>query len=207
MVMFLHGNPQSETSLIAPPFISALADRTGTIVIAPYARGAANFRQTPGDVYDAFDAVSRAFTIDARKRFLIGYSMGGFAAYEIAPMHPRDWTAVMSIAGGLLDHDTHPILWSMNQTPFYVLAGTADRTVPTQYSTTTAAFLKASDVPVSFYLQQSGTHSMITLLPALSQAWDDMHDGTVRTPPSSLKYEPLLLNAPHGEIDKPTPAP
>jgi dienelactone hydrolase len=203
LVVFLHGNPQSETDLLAPPFIGQLAERTGTIIIAPYARGRANFRQSPSDVYDALDAATGAFTIDTRKRFLVGYSMGGFAAYEIGPMHSRDWTAVMSIAGGLLDRDTHLVIATMNQTPFYVLAGSADGTVPNQYSISTAEFLQASSVPISYYFQAGGTHSMMTLLPALTQAWDDMHAGVVRAPPPTLKYTPLLLNPPHGTIDKP----
>jgi acetyl esterase/lipase len=108
----------------------------------------------------------------------------------------------MSIAGGLLDRDTHLVIATMNQMPFYVLAGSADGTVPNQYSISTAEFLQASSVPISFYFEPGGTHSMITLLPKLTQAWDDMHAGIVRSPPATLKYTPLLLSAPHGAIDK-----
>jgi hypothetical protein len=43
---------------------------------------------------------------------------------------------------------------------------------------------------------------LTTLLPQLTQAWDDMHDGVVRSPPPTLTYTRLLLNAPYGTIDK-----
>ena len=68
--MFLHGHPQSESSLIAPGFIDELAERSNTIVVAPYGRGYYDFHGSESDVYDALDAATNAFTIDPRKRYL-----------------------------------------------------------------------------------------------------------------------------------------
>jgi acetyl esterase/lipase len=203
LVMFLHGRPQSESNLLAPPFIAALAERTGSIIIAPYVRGEYDIPKMASDVYDALAAATGAFTIDSRKRYLAGYSAGGFSVFQVGPVHPGDWTAVMSISGGLIDRQSQRVLSTMRMTPFYLITGSHDNVVPTQYPTSTAVFLQSEGVPVSFYSQTGGTHGLITLLPVLSQAWDDMHDGITRAPPPTLGFVPLLTSAPRGELEKP----
>jgi predicted esterase len=186
LVVFLHGYPQSETQLIAPEFIANLAERTGTIVVAPYGRGYMDFHGSTSDVYDALDAATKAFDTDSRKRYLAGYSMGGFSVFEIAPVHPNAWSAIMCISGGLLNKDAHDVTAELSSKSFYVLTGAKDDSIPTQYPTATAIYLSASGLPVSFYSLSDGSHRMITLLPILAQAWEDMHHGIVRSPPPVL---------------------
>lgn len=182
LAVFLHGHPQSESELMSPAYVADLANRTGTIVVAPYGRAYYDFLGTESDVYDAYDAAVKAFTIDPRKRYLMGYSMGGFSVFSVAPIHPDDWSAVMCIAGSLLGSRAHRLVSTMSNTPFYVLTGSADDSIPTEYPTATAAFLRDRGLPVTFYSEPGGEHRLITLLPVLTQAWDDMHHGVVRTP-------------------------
>jgi predicted esterase len=203
LVMFLHGRPQTESNLLAPPFIATLAERSGSIVIAPYVRGEYDIPKMASDVYDALAAATTAFNIDSHKRYLAGYSAGGFSVFQVGPLHPNDWTAVMCISGGLIDRQSQRVLSTMRMTPFYVITGSRDNVVPTQYPTSTAVYLQSEGVPTSFYSQTGGTHSLITLLPLLSQAWDDMHDGIVRAPPPTLGYIPLLSSPPRGSLEKP----
>jgi acetyl esterase/lipase len=186
LIVFLHGRPQPESQLLAPPFVAQLADTTGAIVVAPWGRGYYDFRQSSQDVYDAARAARDAFTIDPRKVFLAGYSMGGFAVYEVAALHPDVWSAVMSIAGALLGSDAEHVVSAMPRTPFYVLTGAADDSIPTQYPMATAGFLRSAGIEVSFYSLQGGTHRLITLLPILAQAWNDMLHGVIRAPPESF---------------------
>ena len=186
LIVLLHGHPQSETQLLAPPYIAQLAEATESIVVAPWGRGYYDFRGSAADVYDALDAATRAFNIDPRKRFLAGYSMGGFSVFEVAPLHPDDWSAVVSIAGALLGSDSGRILALMPRTPFYVLTGSADDSIPTQYPTATAIFLHNAGLDVSFYSQPGGKHRLVTLLPILTQAWNDMLHEIVRAPPAAV---------------------
>src|SRR5579871_6322202 len=186
LVVILHGRPQSESELLAPPYVAAIAEATGSIVVAPWGRGYYDFRRSAPDVYDALDAARRAFTIDRRRVFLAGYSMGGFAVYEVAALHPDEWSAVMSIAGALLGADAQRVVALMPRTPFYVLTGSADDSIPTQYPAATAGFLQSAGLEVSFYSLPGGTHRLITLLPILTQAWNDMLHGVVRAPPKSF---------------------
>lgn len=195
LIVFLHGHPQSESELLAPVYIGELAERTNTIVVAPYGRGYYDYKGSESDVYDAYDAAMRAFTIDSRKRYLAGYSMGGFSVYHVAPLHPDDWTAVMSIAGALLGSESTKLVTSMRYKQFYVLTGTDDDNIPTQYPTISAAFLRQQGMDISFYSQPHGTHRLSTLLPILTQAWDDMERGIIRTAPPGFGAV-LLPSAP-----------
>lgn len=186
LVVLLHGRPQSETQLLAPPYIAQLAEETGTIVVAPWGHGYYDFRGSVSDVYDALFAAERAFDIDPRKKFLAGYSMGGFSVFEVAPVHAGEWSAVMCIAGALVGSDSSRVVALMPRTPFYVLTGSADESIPTQYPTATAAFLSSVGLDVSFYSEPGGTHRLATLLPILTQAWNDMLHEIVRKPPAAV---------------------
>ncbi|MBV8066829.1 MAG: hypothetical protein JO113_02545 [Candidatus Eremiobacteraeota bacterium] len=186
LVVFLHGRGQSETQLLSPPYVAELADSIGAIVVAPWGRGYFDFRPSGDDVYDALDAARSAFTIDKHQQFLAGYSMGGFAAFGVALTNPGEWTAVMSIAGALLNTDSSRVVAKLSRTPFYVLTGSADDTVPTQFPAATAAFLQSAGMRVSFYSQAGGTHRLITLLPILRQSWSDMLRGVTRAPPPGI---------------------
>ncbi|HEX3370312.1 MAG TPA: hypothetical protein VHS56_12100 [Candidatus Cybelea sp.] len=182
LLIFLHGRLQAESHLLSPQYIADLAEQTGTIVVAPYARGYYDYNGSESDVYDAFDAASSAFNIDVRRRYLAGYSMGGFSVFKIAPMHPSDWSAVMSIAGSLLNSRAARVLSSLSRTRFYVLTGAQDPIVQTNFAIDTAVFLRDSGLPVTFYSQPDGTHSIYTLHSILAQAWLDMERGVVRSP-------------------------
>jgi S-formylglutathione hydrolase FrmB len=182
LAIFLHGRQQAESHLLAPAYLQDLAEQTGTIVVAPYGRGAYDFAGSESDVYDAFGAAKAAFAIDPHRRYLAGYSMGGFSVFRLAPLHPDDWTAVMSIAGSLLVSRAPPVTATLSRTRFYVLTGAGDDNVPTAYPTATAIFLRDAGLQVTFYSQPDGTHSLYSLRPILSQAWDEMERGIVRSP-------------------------
>ncbi len=182
VVVFLHGRLQAESHLIAPDFIRDLAERTNTIVVAPYGRGYYDFRGSESDVYDALDAAVVAFNVDPHRRYLAGYSMGGFSLFRIAPMRAADWSAVMTIAGSLLASRADRVLGTMQHTRFYVLTGARDGNVPTAYATATAIFLRDGGLAVTFYSDPDGTHSLYSLRSILSSAWTDMERGFVRLP-------------------------
>ena len=194
LVIFLHGRAQPESHLLAPQFIQELAERTGTIIVAPYGRGSYDFSGSESDVYDALDAANRAFAIDPRKRYLAGYSMGGFAVFRLAPIVPSDWSAVMSIAGSLLGSRASGVTRTLRNARFYILTGARDDNVPTLYPTATAIFLRDAGLPVTFYSQPDGTHSLYSLRSIISQAWTDMEGSIVRSP-AGLTGAPNLPEA------------
>src|SRR5262249_59618115 len=124
--------------------------------------------------------------------YLAGYSMGGFSVFRLAPLHPADWSAVMSIAGSLLQSRSGRLLSALPQNVrYYIVTGSRDDNVPTLWPTATAIFLREVGRPVSFYSQLDGTHALFTLQPVLAKAWNDMERGIVRAP-SGLTGSPDL---------------
>jgi len=159
-----------------------LAESTHTIVVAPYGRGYYDFGGSESDVYDAFDAANRAFNVDPHRRYLAGYSMGGFSVFRIAPIHAADWSAVMCISGSLLASRAAGVVGTMRSARFYLLTGARDDNVPTSYSTATAIFLREAGLAVTFYSEPDGTHALSSLRSIFARAWLDMERGVVRLP-------------------------
>ena len=180
LVVYLHGNPQTETELMSVPWVAEMAESTGSIVVAPYGRAYYDFRNAAAqDVYDTQAEALKTFNIDPRRKYLAGYSMGGFSVFEIQAIHPNAWASVMCISGGLLGEDARRSAASLRQSPLYVLTGDKDESIDPQYTTASAAFLARSGNDVSYYMQHGGTHHIMSLLPILRAAWSDMHAGVV----------------------------
>jgi len=190
LVVFLHGSGGSESGLLAQAGLTQLADATGSIVIAPYGRGYSGFRgSATSDIYDALAVVKNAFAIDARRRYLAGYSMGGFSIFRVGSAHPHEWTGLMCVSGGLNGAaDADAALRDLHDLPLYVLTGKDDAVIPSVYTTQSAGYLRHYGMSVSFYRQPDGTHELASLQPILESAWSDMHRGIVRDPPEDLPF-------------------
>lgn len=190
LALMLHGSGESETNMLGEPYFRQLADRTGTILVAPWGRGASDFQGVATkDVYDVLAAARRAFRPDDRRTYLVGYSMGGFTVFKIGPGH--EWAAVMDISGAMLNSDVSSVQFSWRTTPVYVVTGKRDVVVPPVLGEETASYLSALGVPTAFYEQADGEHWFRTLMPVLSQAWSDMYAGIVRQSSVPVALGPL----------------
>lgn len=179
LAVVLHGRPQSETELLGQPFLRALADRTGTILVAPWGRGIYDFAEpAQTDLDRLVPIVQQTYAADPRATFLVGYSMGGFSVFKVGTK--RAWSGIMCIAGALLNSEVAAVRFAWRDTPVYVINGSADESIPAEYGMLTAIYLDGLGVPTSFYQQPGGHHWVRSLMPKLTQAWDDMHHGTVR---------------------------
>jgi dienelactone hydrolase len=199
LVVLLHGHPQTEAEIMASPYFRKMADETGTIVAAPYGRASYDFAPPADDeVYQVADEVAAAFHIAPRRVYLVGYSMGGFSVFKIAPQHPERWAAVMSIAGSVLYSESDGVIQALQKKPLYVVTGTKDESIPTSYPQRTASFLASYGVPTGLYVQVSGTHFLATLMPVLDPAWHDMLAGRIpaRVRPGGLTQLPISIPAP-----------
>jgi poly(3-hydroxybutyrate) depolymerase len=181
LAMVLHGNPQTEAELLGPPVLRRLADRTGTILVAPFGRGIYDFAEPAAtDVYDLLGTVQDAFAADRGRTYLVGYSMGGFSVFKIGPRGGYRWSGAMCISGAILNSGVRPVSIAWKDMRLYVVTGAHDDSIPTRYGEQTAAYLAGMGLPVSFYEEPRGTHSLRTLVPSLERAWDDMHAALTR---------------------------
>jgi predicted esterase len=178
LVVFLRGRGETEASIASSHEIRRLAESTGAIVAAPYARGRAQYDAVATqDVVDATNAVVRAFSVDAKRVYLAGYSAGAAAAFHVTGRVPGRYASLLSIAGALESPDGDAATAALAGRRAYLVAGGKDDVVPVAAARDAAAFLRAHGVTVSYYEQAGGTHALRTLSPALDGAWRDMLAG------------------------------
>jgi len=189
LIVALHGRPQTESELLSNAVIGRLAESAHAIVIAPWGRGNYDFGEpAASEVYEAVDAVEHAFAIDPHRLYLVGYSMGGFSVFKVAPLGCVRWAGIMSIAGAIVNSASHTYLDRCAKVKLYVVNGGDDDSIPPKFGLQTAQYLASNGVPASFYQEPHGTHALRTLESILDRAWSDMLAGaahpvaTVRGP-------------------------
>ena len=181
LAIVLHGNPQTESELLAQPSLRRLADRTGTVVAVPYGRGLYDYAEPAAtDVYDLLAMLQNEIPVDRGRTYLAGYSMGGFSVFKIGPRGGARWSGVLCISGAILNSGVRPVTIAWRTTPLYVVTGAHDESIPTKYGEQTAGYLASLGLPVSFYEEPRGSHTLRTLWPSLERAWDDMHAALTR---------------------------
>ena len=185
LVVLLHGHPQTETEILGAPYFRALADKTNTIIAAPWGRGFYDFYgMATDDVYQTADDVAAAYGVRSTRVFLAGYSMGGFSVFRVGPVIGSRWAAVLCISGAIVNSQTAPVVKAFRNTPIYVVNGKLDDSIPSRYGVMTAQYLAGMGIPTGLYQEPQGTHMVSTLVPSLTAAWNDMLAGKVRNTPT-----------------------
>lgn len=178
LIVALHGRPQSESELLAQPVLRRIAEASDSIVVAPWGRGNYNFAEpAASEVYDALDAAEHSFAIDRRKVYLVGYSMGGFAVFKVAPLHADRWSGIMSISGAILNSEVRAFVTACRGVKLYVVNGGEDESIPPKYGEQTAEFLRSAGLAVGFYQEPHGKHTLRSLSRVVALAWGDMLAG------------------------------
>jgi poly(3-hydroxybutyrate) depolymerase len=198
LAFVIHGRPQSEMEVLGQPYFRELADRTGTVLVAPWGRGSYDFEgAATNDLLALVPLAERTFNADPHHVYLVGYSMGGFTVFKVGTS--STWSGVMCIAGALLNSEVARVRFAWHDTPVYVVNGSQDASIPAVYGLQTAVFLDSLGVPTSFYQQPGGFHAIRTLMPQLEHAWDDMHHNVTRSDsiPRNTATAGFLPTAPH----------
>jgi len=192
LAVILHGATENENDMIAPLGFRQLADATGTVLAAPFARGDSNYADpAPADIYQVVGMMERAFTIDPTHVYLVGYSMGGFGVFKVGPREPAAWTGFLSIAGGISSADQAG-LRALRGRRLYIVAGANDDNIGVEPSRLAVLELQASGIEVHYYEVPDGTHALHTLFPSIAKAWVDMF--ARRGPKPSVTPTPAPLN-------------
>jgi pimeloyl-ACP methyl ester carboxylesterase len=179
LVLFLHGKFWTEIDYMAMPFFRQLAESTGAIVVAPYARGDIQYVDpAPADVYATLDAVLAALNIDRKRVYLAGHSMGGFGVFEVGPQQANRFAGFLCASGSMTNDDRDAVMRTFRNKPVYVVSGTLDDNIPNSYSVLTVQYLHDGGIPVLYYPQIGAGHSIKLIFPAFTQAWRAMLNGT-----------------------------
>ncbi len=72
------------------------------------------------------DQVEKDFSVDASRRILTGWSMGGYGAWSFAAAYPKHWSSVLILAGGALPNSLNLKELADARTPVWAISGKQD---------------------------------------------------------------------------------
>jgi predicted peptidase len=117
LVLFLHGSGERGADNLAQlreglaPAIRAHAHWFPLLAVFPQAPADGRWRDaTEQDVMRIVDAVAAEWKTDRDRTYVVGMSMGGYGAWQLAMDHPDRFAAVVPVCGGILAPPREPEL-------------------------------------------------------------------------------------------------
>lgn len=127
LILFLHGKSLSGHNLNLVRNYGCIdavsrGRKIDAVVIAPQTAGA----WQPTKVMEVVDWVTKNYSVDMDRFYVVGMSMGGYGTLDYVATYPDKVTAAMALCGGA----TVPDLCGLNEVPLWIIHGTADTAVP-----------------------------------------------------------------------------
>lgn len=110
-------------------------------VVAPQNPGGS---WSPAKVMDVVDWIGENYNIDESRIYVMGMSLGGYGAIDVAAAFPERIAAAMSFCGGGTNHS----LSNLNEVPLWIVHGIADRAISIKESDRVVSTMKADDPEV-----------------------------------------------------------
>lgn len=107
-------------------------------VVAPQNPGGA---WKPSKVMNVVDWVCENYNVDESRIYVLGMSLGGYGAIDVAATFPDRIAAAMSFCGG----GTNKHIENLNEVPLWIVHGTGDRSVSVNESDKVVSKMKAHD--------------------------------------------------------------
>ena len=171
LVMFLHGKSLSGDSLemvLRYGSIHALMKGRpiNAIVVAPQAQQA----WEPQRVMALYDWLDDHYKVDTNRFYVLGMSMGGYGALDVATQYPDRVAAAMAMCGGASGKE----LCSLSTLPLWIIHGTADNAVPVSCSDRVVDSIRScGDTTRLIYDRLEGVnHSRLARVFYLKQTYD-----------------------------------
>ena len=139
LLVLLHGSGSNDTSILAKPSALEWSERTGMIVVAPFARGESHFflpKEASSEIVELTEKMMKIFSIPKEKVVLGGFSMGGFGVIHTYLSEPDLYRNLMVISGSFKppasepDWSTDAALQKLATANLIIFHGDADLNVP-----------------------------------------------------------------------------
>jgi predicted peptidase len=168
LILFLHGSGERGNDLELlkrQPLPKILDERKDFpfIVLSPQLPLAmGNWSGLIDPVKALLDQIQAGYSVDARRVYLTGLSMGGFGTWEFALRYPKRFAAIVPIAGGYrYQSKTIPEnICDLKDLPVWVFHGARDVNVMPSQSEDMVEALKACGGKVRFTLYPDADHAV-----------------------------------------------
>lgn len=124
LVVFLHGSGERGTDLTRLRSAKILFLKFPAIVLVPQCLPDSGWQ--PAVVLSLIQHLTERYRVDSRRVYLVGYSMGGFSVVATAAAYPKEFAAIVPIAGGGGSDDAK----NLRDIPLWAFHGGNDQVVP-----------------------------------------------------------------------------
>jgi predicted esterase len=192
LVIAIHGAGGDENMFMdayGSGLIRTLADRHGFIVASPRGEMLAT---TPAAFAALLDTLTEFYTIDPQRIYVVGHSMGGMIAGQIASRASDRVAAVVGLAGGPRGAVRPPTA------PILLIGAEADIVIPAAGLATTARTLSAAGVNITYRGKPAMGHTLM-VRDTLPEAIDWLLEHRLAPPrpaPPLVPGTPAQQNAP-----------
>ncbi|MHC4741742.1 MAG: carboxylesterase family protein [Planctomycetota bacterium] len=98
------------------------------VQIGPFGRGSVWYTGIgEQDIFECIEAAKNKFSIDEKRLYLCGFSMGGVGTFQLGLRHPDFWAACVPVCGRWEELDT---VENGRNLPFWINTGSEDRLLP-----------------------------------------------------------------------------
>ncbi len=119
-------------------------------------------------VFSSISELKKTHAVDENRIVLLGYSMGGFGAWNIGLRYPDRWSAIVSLAGGFsrneykaryeVDEKARKLHGNGFNLPAYIVHGDVDETVPVEFARESRNQMKKLGFEHQYVEIQKGKH-------------------------------------------------
>ena len=88
------------------------------------------------------EQVEKEYTVDPKRTYLTGLSMGGYGTWSLAAAMPDKWAAIVPVCGGVRGDTHQEVAEKIKHIPTWAFHGDKDPAVPVQQSRDMVAALK-----------------------------------------------------------------
>jgi predicted esterase len=164
LVVALHGGGGDENGMLDGHggLMKKNAEQRGYVVVSPSGRGPfGGYRGKSGqDVLDVLDLIERCYSVDQRRIYMTGHSMGGMGTINLGFDHPRRFAALAASAS--FSMVLAPKLAKATYMPLFMAHGDQDALVPVDGAREFYEEAKRLGMPHVTYVEKTGVdHTQI----------------------------------------------
>ena len=200
LMVALHGLWSHPQQIIRYPNLVPQAEKYGYIVVAPMgynshgwygSRGARSRRTKPRnlgelsekDVMNVLEIVRRELSVDDRRIYLLGHSMGGGGTWHLGTKYPEIWAGLAPISPAI--RGGPDVLEKIRHIPVILVQGAKDLVVPVRGARKWAARMKKLKMDYEYIEDEEGGHVFVAFknIPRIFEFFEERAKRKGKAPP------------------------